>query len=119
MQPRTVSCFRDADAAFLDLVGPRLRPPLPTSVHSVLSHSLQVIAFEKSKDTHCLLELLLFLVIDNVKVRNASLRCHRCATFDTQYLCADLVQYTLQVDGLGTLDGQTQCPIPDELCERA
>ena len=34
-------------------------------------------------------------------------------------LCADLVQYTLKVDGLGTLDRQTQCPVPDQLCERA
>jgi hypothetical protein len=35
------------------------------------------------------------------------------------HLCANLVKNALKVDGLGTLNGQTQCPVPDELCERA
>lgn len=34
-------------------------------------------------------------------------------------LCADLVQDTLEVDRLGALNGQTQCPVPDELCKWA
>lgn len=33
------------------------------------------------------------------------------------FLCADLVQNALQVDALWPLDGQAQCPIPNELCE--
>lgn len=32
-------------------------------------------------------------------------------------LSADLVQDTLEVDALGSLDGQTQCSVPDELCK--
>ena len=32
-------------------------------------------------------------------------------------LSTDLVQDTLEVDALGSLDRQTQCSIPDELCE--
>jgi hypothetical protein len=34
-------------------------------------------------------------------------------------LLADLVQDTLQVDRLGPLNGQAQCPVPDKLCEWA
>lgn len=30
----------------------------------------------------------------------------------------DLVQNTLEVDGLRTLNRQTQCPVPDKLCKR-
>ena len=39
--------------------------------------------------------------------------------YDLPRLCADLVQYALQVDRLGPLDGKTQCPVPNQLCERA
>jgi hypothetical protein len=30
-----------------------------------------------------------------------------------------LVEDALKVDGLGSLDGKTQSPVPDELCKRA
>lgn len=35
------------------------------------------------------------------------------------HLRANLVQYTLKIDGLWTLDRQTQRPVPDQLCKRA
>lgn len=37
--------------------------------------------------------------------------------FSRHTLRADLLQDTLKIDALGTFDRQTQCPIPDELCE--
>ena len=64
MQPRTVSSFRD-DAAFLELVGPRLRPPLPTSVHFGPLPFAANYSIVKSKDTHCLVEFFSFLVLDD------------------------------------------------------
>lgn len=33
--------------------------------------------------------------------------------------CPNLVQDALKVNALRALDGQTQCAIPDELCERS
>ena len=39
--------------------------------------------------------------------------------YERLFLSSDLVEDTLKVDGLGTLNRQTQCPVPDELCERS
>jgi hypothetical protein len=43
----------------------------------------------------------------------------RFSKADAYALRADLLKDTLEVDALGALDGQTQCPVPDELCEGA
>ena len=41
-----------------------------------------------------------------------------CSVYSLRQLCLCGLQQSLQINALGSLNGKTQCSVPDELCER-